>query len=57
MLRSLGDWLGLLFIVAVIYVLVRPRSKAADMVDALGQMLVAMVRSATDLAGTTTEAT
>lgn len=46
-----ADWLGLLFIVAIIYVLVRPRSKAAELVDAFGRMLVAMVRSATDLAG------
>jgi hypothetical protein len=46
----LADWLGLLFVVTVIYVLVRPQSKAAEAVDAVGDMLVALVRRATDLA-------
>lgn len=47
-----GDWAGLLFIVAIVYVLVRPSSKAAQTVDAIGNMLVAIVRQATDLAAT-----
>lgn len=47
---GLGDWIGLLFLVAIVYVLVRPQSKAGDMVEAFGRMLVALVRSATDLA-------
>ncbi len=46
----LGDWFGLLFIVVVVYVLVRPRSKAAQLVDAVGSMVTAMVRRATDVA-------
>ena len=46
----LGDWLGLLAIVAIIFLLVRPRSKAAETIDAVGGMLVALVRSATDIA-------
>ncbi len=45
----IGDWLGLLLVVAIIYVLVRPQSKAAELVDAVGGMLVAIVRRATDL--------
>lgn len=48
----IGDWLGLLMVVALIYILVRPSSKAAEFVDALGDMLVAMVRRATDIANT-----
>jgi hypothetical protein len=46
----IGDWLGLLFVVTIIYILVRPSSKAAEMVDAAGRLLVALVRSATDIA-------
>lgn len=46
-MSGLGDWLGVLFIVAVIYVLVRPRSRAAQLVEALGAMVVALVRTAT----------
>lgn len=46
---TLGDWLALLFLVTIIYVLVRPRSKAAELVDGIAQMLIAMVRRATDI--------
>lgn len=46
------DWLGLLFVVAIVYMMVRPGSKAGELVEALGSMLVAMVRKATDLAST-----
>lgn len=45
-----GDWLGLLFLLVIVYLLVRPRSLAVQTVDAFGDMLVAMVRRATDLA-------
>jgi hypothetical protein len=51
-MRTVGDWIGLLFVVAIVYVLVRPRSKAAETVEALGSMLVSLVRRATDLAAT-----
>lgn len=44
------DVLSLAFVVAVMYVLVRPRSKAAEMVEGIGDMLIALVRQATDLA-------
>lgn len=51
MIRSfIGDWIGLAFIVGIIYLLVRPSSKAAETVDAVGKMLVAIVREAADLA-------
>jgi hypothetical protein len=46
----LTDWLGLLFVVLIVFVLVRPRSKAAELVDGIGDMLTALVRRATDLA-------
>lgn len=46
----MSDWLGLLFLVAVVYVLVRPASKAAELVDAVGSLMLALTRQATDLA-------
>jgi uncharacterized membrane protein YkgB len=50
--QRFGDWLGLLLVVAVIFVLARPRSKAAELVDALMDMLTALVRRTVDLAST-----
>lgn len=50
MIRRFADWLGLLLVVAVIYVLVRPQSQAAQLVEAVGGMLVKVVGAATDLA-------
>lgn len=47
---GLGDWFMLLFVVAAVYVLVRPRSKAAEFVTSIGGMMTAMVRRATDIA-------
>lgn len=47
---AIGDWFALVFIVAVVYVLVRPQSKAAELVGAITDMVTAMVKSATDLA-------
>lgn len=49
---AITDWIGLLFIVAIVYVLVRPSSKAANFVSAVGNMVIAMVRRATDLPAT-----
>lgn len=43
------DWLALLVVVAVVFVLVRPQSKAAEAVDAVGRLLVSLVRSAVGL--------
>lgn len=48
-----ADWLGLLFVATIVYVLVRPQSRAAELVGAIGNMVAAIVASATDLgAGT-----
>lgn len=50
MISGLADWFAVLFIVAIIYVLVRPRSKAAELVDGFGRFVIALVSKATDLA-------
>lgn len=42
-----ADWLGLVFIVAVVYLLVRPQSHAVELVEGFGNMMVSMVRRAT----------
>lgn len=47
-----GDVLAGLFVVAVIYVLVRPRSAGVAFVQAVGSALTAIVKSAADLATT-----
>ena len=44
------DWLGIAFVVAIVYVLVRPRSRAGELVEAFADFIAAMVRSATSLA-------
>lgn len=45
----LGDWVAALFLVVVIYVLVRPRSAAAEAVDLFSKAMAAIVRSVTDI--------
>jgi len=45
-----GEWFTWLFIVAVVYVLVRPQSNAAQFVAAAGKFGRALVSSATDIA-------
>lgn len=45
-----ADWLGLAFGVAVVYVVVRPGSKAGETIDAFAKMMTSMVRTATDTA-------
>jgi ABC-type sulfate transport system permease component len=44
------DVFALLFVVALVYVLVRPRSKAGALVEGFMNMFIALVRQATDLA-------
>lgn len=44
------DWVAILFVIAVVYVLVRPRSNAAQFVAALGQFGRALIKTATDTA-------
>lgn len=48
--QRVADWIGLLFVVAIIYVLVRPSSKAGELVEAVGTMLRSIVSAATDIA-------
>jgi hypothetical protein len=45
----LGDLLAAVFLLALIYVLVRPRSASVQAVDAIGKAVVAIVRTATDI--------
>lgn len=47
-----GQFIGLLFVLAIVYVLVRPRSGAAQLVQAFGRAGVAIVRRATDIGNT-----
>lgn len=48
-----GDWIGLAFIVAIVYAIVRPSSKVGETITAFTQMTVSMIRRATDLASGT----
>lgn len=49
MSRVVADLLSGLFVVAIIYVLVRPQSKGVQFVQAFGQALTAIVKNAADL--------
>lgn len=44
-----ADFLAAIFLCAVLYVLVRPGSRGADLVSGLGDMATAIVASATDM--------
>ena len=48
----IADLLMGLFVVAVVYVLVRPRSAGVEFVKSVGDALTAIVKSAADLAAT-----
>ncbi len=48
-LSTAGDLLAAVFILAIVYVLVRPRSAAADMVRLFGDAVSTLVQTATDL--------
>lgn len=43
----IADLIALLFLITVVYVLVRPQSAGPDLIGQLGQALAAMVRSVT----------
>jgi hypothetical protein len=43
----IGDLFAALFLVTLIYILVRPNSKAADAVDLIGNALSSLVNAAT----------
>lgn len=49
-MKRTWDWVAVAFTVAIVYVLVRPSSNAAQFVSAVGQLGKAMVKSATDTA-------
>ncbi len=46
---SLGDWIAGLFLLTIVYVLVRPRSAAADAIGMFSKGLTAIVRNVTDM--------
>jgi len=46
----LADLLAAVFLLAILYVLVRPQSKGADLVNGFGAAMTAIVTAATDLA-------
>jgi hypothetical protein len=48
---GLFDVLVLVLTVAIVYVMVRPQSKGAELINAITTALTAIVRSAVDLAG------
>jgi hypothetical protein len=45
----LSEWISLLFFVVILYVLVRPSSKANELIKAFTEATVAIVKTATDL--------
>lgn len=49
--RNLLDLLVAVIVVAIVYVLVRPNSKGAELVKGLSQALTAIVGTATDAQG------
>lgn len=48
-LGIVGDLLAAVFVIAIIYVLVRPRSAAVDMITQFSKALTALVQTATDI--------
>jgi Na+/H+ antiporter NhaD/arsenite permease-like protein len=45
----IADWAAALFVVTLVYLLVRPQSKAADAVSAFASAMAAIVKTAVDL--------
>jgi hypothetical protein len=45
-----GDVLAAVFVLAIVYVLVRPQSKGGELVTAFGDVMTALVSNATDIA-------
>lgn len=50
MSKYIGDVAVAVFVIAIVYVLVRPRSKGVALVTGFGSMVTAIVNAATDLA-------
>jgi hypothetical protein len=49
MKSAAGEWITLLFFAAMLYVLVRPRSKGSEFIKAFGHAMTAIVKNAADL--------
>lgn len=47
---NVGDIVAGIFLLTMLYILVRPQSKGAELVDGLTKMFTAVVKRATDLA-------
>lgn len=48
-MKRFGDVIAAIFLVALIYALVRPRSVAAEAVRMFGDAMASLVKTATDL--------
>lgn len=46
---QVGDWIAGIFLVVIIYVLVRPSSAAASAVDLFSKAMASIVRAVTDM--------
>lgn len=46
---AIGEWITVIFFVAMLYILVRPRSNGAEFVKAFGTAMTAIVKNAADL--------
>lgn len=46
---SVGDWIAALFLLVIIYVLVRPQSAAAAAVDQFAKAMASVVKAVTDM--------
>lgn len=46
---SVGDWIAALFLVVIVYVLVRPSSAAASAVDLFSKAMTSIVKAVTDM--------
>lgn len=44
-----GDWVAALFLLTIVYVLVRPQSAAASAVDLFSKAMASIVRATTDM--------
>ena len=49
MKASVGDFLAAIFLLALVYVLVRPRSRASEAVRLFGDAVASLVRTVTNL--------
>lgn len=48
-MKGAGDWIAAVFLVALVYLLVRPRSAAADAVDLFAKAMTSVVKAVVDL--------